>query len=606
MMSSIDALLSRYAKHIKPGETVSFTLIKGPTTTSNDPLDHTAPTMKFPSMAKFGVSVEKPDLAVPLRMFEQKVPEAKDDSDDEEFSTMTQEAALTARKKRRKRKRPPRRQWILEPESEFRDEIGLDKKKKQQQDADGKKIKLRYEGAPEYNASSYILLSVHPNTKNDPTVLSNGVNGEGMPSHPAMSLSVTPVNGFHTFQQPSKSHTLSMQEAENMINDQRATMTRYMMHAKAAAAGNASAPMAMVRPGAPKTSGGLTRARLLGKLNKISSSAAQAGEEDDDDIMSDLKFKSRKKGVRARQELITTLGDGLAVDDDGVLGGANDRLFGGRRNFGRVAQATDRGSGASAGAKANDEEGGKNSSKGASNDGMAMADDFYQRDVGAEYDELDFDANEQFDDDDVDQMEQAEDGGGYVNDDDDDDLDDEEDEDGVAGLASVAGLKALMAKAGGENTNADDKANPVELDTRGRKKTAYNNDTSSGTGGEDGAANATKGGADQSSEDEQQNQNQPGPRKKQRVVGQSSLGNQGEDALGVDAQGNRIISLESVRREIWLHHGQIKTKQLLKIFNVKKRSPEQKKFFNELVKELCTMSKTVEGNMLVLKQHYAK
>jgi len=609
-MSSIDSLLSKYAKHIKPGETISFTLVKGPSCKSQDPLDPSAPPFVFPLVAKFGVSVEKPNFALPMRMFEQKVPEAKDDSDEEEFATMTQEAALTARKKRKKRKRPPRRQWILEPEAEFREDVGLDKKNRQS-DGEGKKIKLRYEGAPEFNASSYVMLSVHPTTTADPTVQAEANSGVQIKPPTIMNLSVTPVHGFHSFHQPAKSVTLSMQEAENLINDQRASMTRYMMHAKAAAAGVASSTVvtSAIRPGLPNKPAGLARARLFGKLNKVNAtSVAQAGgEEDDDDIMSDLKFKSRKKGVKARQELITTLGDGLAVDDDGVLGGANDRLFGGRRNFGRVAQGVDRGPGAGDGSsnKAEDEDGGKGGGiKAASNDGMAMADDFYQRDVGAEYDELDYDANEQFDDDDVDQMEEVEGGGGFANDDEDEEMDDEEDEDGVAGLATVAGLRALMAKAGGENKdNAEEKANAAELDARGRKKTAYNLDPTGD--GEDGSTGGSaKAGGEQASEDEQQNANgQQGPRKKPRV---GKLADVSEDALGVDAQGERIISLEAIRREIWLHHGQIKTKQLLKIFNVRKRTPEQKKFFNELVKELCTMSKTVEGNMLVLKQHYAK
>ena len=87
-----------------------------------------------------------------------------------------------------------------------------------------------------------------------------------------------------------------------------------------------------------------------------------------------------------------------------------------------------------------------------------MADDFYQRDVQAEYDEMDYDANELFDDDDVDVGEaevQMENTGYGANDDDEDDDDDESEEmeeevTGAEGLASVAGFKALLAKARGE------------------------------------------------------------------------------------------------------------------------------------------------------------
>jgi hypothetical protein len=76
----------------------------------------------------------------------------------------------------------------------------------------------------------------------------------------------------------------------------------------------------------------------------------------------------------------------------------------------------------------------------------------------AEYEKLDYDANEQFDDDDVDigETEVAINTGGYGDEDDEDDEDDfgeldldEEVVAGAAGLASVAGFKAMLEKARG-------------------------------------------------------------------------------------------------------------------------------------------------------------
>ena len=81
-----------------------------------------------------------------------------------------------------------------------------------------------------------------------------------------------------------------------------------------------------------------------------------------------------------------------------------------------------------------DAAGDDNRASAAGNDGMAMQDDFYQRDVGAEYEDLDYDANELFDDDDVDVGETEEiDTGGFAADEDDDldEDDDEYDEEGI-------------------------------------------------------------------------------------------------------------------------------------------------------------------------------
>ena len=78
--------------------------------------------------------------------------------------------------------------------------------------------------------------------------------------------------------------------------------------------------------------------------------------------------------------------------------------------------------------------------------------------------------------------------------------------------------------------------------------------------------------------------------------------------MGVEigADGMRKITLESVRREIWLNSGSIKTTKLMKKFDVTKEFPERQAMFKKIVMELCTMKKDADGNKLVLKQHYSK
>mmetsp|Transcript_17997 Transcript_17997/g.27826 ORF Transcript_17997/g.27826 Transcript_17997/m.27826 type:complete len:213 (-) Transcript_17997:289-927(-) len=75
----------------------------------------------------------------------------------------------------------------------------------------------------------------------------------------------------------------------------------------------------------------------------------------------------------------------------------------------------------------------------------------------------------------------------------------------------------------------------------------------------------------------------------------------------LDENGDRLITLEAVRKEIWLRNGAIVTKRLMKIFNIKKKTAQDRKAkFQTAIKELCTFQKdAVQGNMLVLKQHYA-
>lgn len=594
---SIDTLLNKYAKNVKAGETVTFNLIKGSNLSSLDPLDPKASCVDFPLVAKFGY--EKPNLATTShRMYEQKVPLA-DDSEDEAPEESSAEIhkdggqqSWAARKKRRRRSRPDRRQWILEAENEFMESLGLHQKKKSDTaDSNSNGISSKYVGVAESNSSSYFLFEVHPSTKlhldagdkDFASSMSTAVEGQpptdNPQHHPQLNIRVIEVQGFQNFHQPSKVHTLSMQEAENLIGDQRAQITRFMMHAKTAAASQAStAATSRLSSLGGKGHVSLAKSRLFTKLMK--KDAGDDDDGDDDDVMADLKFSNRKKGVRARQELLETLGDGLAVDDDGVLGGAHDSEFAGKRSFGRI-QVTTNNSETAAGVTAAP-------TQSSTFEGNAMSDDFYQRDVQAEYEDLDFDANDQFDDDEVDQTEEI-DGSGVVGDDEEEESDSDDEEEGVSGLATLAGLKALMAKARGET--------PLSIATTEEAATAAIAGKRTATR-EDGAGNVT---SDQSSDEELPANKRP------RIEEQKQASEATKPAAPtVDETGQRIISLEAIRKEIWLHHGQIKTKTLLKIFNIKRRSPEHRKLFQEFVKELCTISKTVEGNVLVLKQHYAK
>merc|ERR1719296_103368 len=79
-------------------------------------------------------------------------------------------------------------------------------------------------------------------------------------------------------------------------------------------------------------------------------------------------------------------------------------------------------------------------------------------------------------------------------------------------------------------------------------------------------------------------------------------------AMGIekDKDGKRLITLEAVRREIWLNNGAITSKRLTKKFEVNKKNPERQALFKTIVMELCTIKKDADGNKLVLKQHYSK
>ena len=109
-LSTIDAILSHYSKSLKPGESISIPLYKGPgTVTSIDPIKKTRLSKsaqhhtkteevasssstnsggggrnpmaqhveKFPKMAKFIETVKKPDFKQALRLYQEDIPKAK-------------------------------------------------------------------------------------------------------------------------------------------------------------------------------------------------------------------------------------------------------------------------------------------------------------------------------------------------------------------------------------------------------------------------------------------------------------------------------------------------------------------------------------------------
>jgi len=548
----VDAILNKRGKAIGIGQEIRFQLIKGPSLiTSTDPTDPKAPVEAFPIVAKFVESVVKPNFQKYKRFYQQDKPAQKEDSDDDEARHLQQLAAERGRKKRRyRRNEGPRRQWVLQEEKDYLETQIAKKQQGKGYRLDQNTRSTRYEGIPEYNSSQYILI---------------GASDDGDEGKLKVTTLPTPHAVF-SFSQPAKMQTLSMSAAEQAIENQRAHMTRYMMHNKTG------------QPDQPPPS---SKSRLLGKLKKLTTaSAALAGDDDkdDDDVMGDLKFSSRKgSGSRARRELLSSLGHGVAIDGDGVLGGANDAEFGGKRRFVKMNAAQN-----------NDDKkkasGSEKNAGGASNGGMAMAGDFYQRDVKAEYDELDFDANAQFDDDDV-AMGEGEvnfASEGYREDYDEPEGDDEEEEedddsegdgDKRRGLATIRGLKEMLAKE--------------------RRGIPNNNDTTNKDGSEtDKAAQ----GDSENKQEESSNE----PTLPPRVALLKSP--------AIDENGQRILSMDGVRYEIFLHNKSIAMKKLMKLYNIKKKSSKDRiQKFQQIIKELCNMHKDpVKGNMLDLKQHYAK
>jgi hypothetical protein len=538
-------------------------------------------------VAKFPESVVKPEFTLDPwnqgRLYQQDIPKPTDDSDEE----------VTEAPKRRwkyRRHDTVKRQWILQEQVDFLETMVARREKKV---VDGNKISSRYEGVPEHNASRYCLFM--------PTTATNGNGNANANANAASTTDTLQVcllpseNSVVNFAQPASRQTLTLNQAEQAIEDKIAGIR--VVRPTSAENGQ---PV-MLRIPRAKPAGAMSR--LLNKLTaKSKQSAAGGDEEEGDDVMADLAFRKGKSGKSsARKELLTDLGDGVKVSDDGVLGGTNDAAYGGRQRFGQFQ--SDKGTDKSN--KEGEEDGATRTERGG--DGAAMQDDFYQRDVQAEYEELDYDANEQFDDDDVDlgETDVVIDSGGYGDDDEGDefeefDLDDEVVA-GAAGLASVAGFKLMLAKARGEvqvqPTAEEAAAAAAENEKDGDSKRA---------GSPSGTSKKEKDGdhmakimaaAEKSAQAAKEKATQQKAQKAATAASQ----------VQVDENGLRIITLEAVRREIWLHHGSIPIKRLMKIFEVKtKWGPERQNKFREVVKELCIMkTDPIDGRMLVLKQHYS-
>ena len=452
---------------------------------------------------------------------------------------------------------------MLQPNTEFRAKWSL-KKSNNVNEAkmalwEERIRKNHHKGLPEENKSHFVLLSS---------------NSSSTTSSNTPSIQVQPLHGYINFTQPYNVNSLSMQDAERALSSN-SGLSRYMMHKKSSTSNHPLAnPNANTRKG--------TRTRLLGKIGQT---------DQESDVMGDIAFRKAESTMLNTSDLLADLADSdVKIDGDGILGGANDAEFGGRRKFGRM------------GAKGTSSGGTKRKRGGdTGTEGMAMADDFYQRDVSAEYDELDFDPNEQFDDDDVDVgAKEIEDMGGFAPDiDDDDDIqgDDDDDDDDLAhalgGFATNAGMKDMVAKAQGETTDAalSVTASQESKDQQGNSAPASSID-------------GVTSGSDRS--DDEGSRSIVAPPKANPPTHLPAAGKAAAPAdtgIQYDENGLRIITKDAIRREIWLNNGHMKTKTLFKTFKISKKSAQERiDKFHEICRELCQME---NKGVVYLKQHYA-
>jgi hypothetical protein len=185
---------------------------------------------------------------------------------------------------------------------------------------------------------------------------------------------------------------------------------------------------------------------------------------------------------------------------------------------------------------------------------------------------LDYDANEQFDDDHVDigETEVAIDTGGYGDEDEEEDDFEEFDLDeevvaGAAGLASVAGFKAMLAKAS-EKFLAQSTAE--EAGAASAKETDCKRAASLSSVSEMQKETEEDHMAKIMAADERSTQAATERATQQKNLKAAMAASQ----VQVDANGLRIVTLEALRNEICLHRGKISLKRLIKISQVKKGS----------------------------------
>ncbi|GKY91083.1 hypothetical protein MPSEU_000081100 [Mayamaea pseudoterrestris] len=595
----VDSLLQTLGKALPVGGSIRLRLVKGPNNILTvDPVDAKAPKQAFPLIAKFPESVVPPAFTKEPwksgRLYQQDVPKALDDSDDDADTRLK-------KKKRWRQFEAPKRQWILQEKVDFFETMVARREKKTDAAAadDNSHLKMssRYEGVPEHNPSHYIILE----QLNETTFMDTNDDDDATPT---LSCRVVPAgNSTILFAQPASRASLSLSQAQAIMEQQKGQpgLTRMPTAANIASATS----------GLPPGFGGVAAARmnnhlnknsskhrLMGKLMHFNAAAGSGAIEEGEDVMSDVAFASRKGASGARKELLSSMADdSVRVGDDGVLGGTNDAIFAAKQRFNAFnANREGNDDNTNATGPAGEQERGA--------DGAAMQDDFYQRDVQAEYDELDYDANEQFDDDDVDvgETEVNFDEADYEAEDDDEDDDDFDDEveavSGAEGLASIAGFKRMLAKARGEVTAVSTEAG-LAGDGAARTDAA----TSGGSPkvaakGDNEMDHITKimAAADKASQSA-----------KERVskLAQTII----DPDAAVKVGDKRVITLEAVRREIWLNHGSIPVKRLMKLFNVKKKLDdyaERKEKIFGIIKELCNWKKDpINGDSLVLKQHYS-
>lgn len=376
------------------------------------------------------------------------------------------------------------------------------------------------------------------------------------------SISVMPLHGYISFTQPAKFKTLSMHDAENAMASN--NVSRYMMHNNLKNDTNSNdANKSMMN----------NRMKSLGKSRLLESLRSDRKNKEDDAMMTDL----------ARQELLGDFADGdVKVDHDGILGGANDTEFARGRRFGQM----------------------KPNIKKEQNEG-AIEDDFYQQDMGAQFDNVDCDIDALFDNNDQNMGAGAQDDydlGGFADiEDDESDIDEDDDLDvgamATKSFATKTGMKAIIAKANGENIDLPPNIPPMSVDMKAQRRSGNLSSGSDRSDDEKEPRSPKRKSPDPGVNGNKATEKAPAAKKPRSAEPAANV-------RQVDEHGLRIISKVAVRREIWLHGCSIQTTQLFKKFNAhgKKKYRDRKKVLVEICMELCT----IEGDVLTLKPHFAK
>ena len=187
-------------------------------------------------------------------------------------------------------------------------------------------------------------------------------------------------------------------------------------------------------------------------------------------------------------------------------------------------------------------------------------------------------------------------GSGFDQDEDEDDFDDDDAGDhlsGAEGLASSKGFEILLKKARGELTT-EQAAEEAAKNKRKAEEAARRL-----------AENDQDGEGDQLSKIWDASETEKDDAEDASAQAASTMVT--EEDKKFDDNGQRIVSLQQVRREIWLNHNRIPMKRLMKIFNINRRTTEDRReAFKDVIRELCTMENDplAGGKILVLKQHY--